>query len=142
MTTKRRSYSELVTLPTFEERFRYLKLEGKVGEETFGFNRMFNQRFYTSKVWRRFRRQIILRDNACDLGIPGRPINPKSIYIHHIRPLTIDQVRYGDDALLDPDNVICCSYKTHKAIHYGSYESLMPDTFVERRPNDTCPWKD
>lgn len=134
-----RTYSELIRIPTFEDRFRYLKLRGKVGEDTFGFDRYFNQKFYRSSEWKRIRARVIVRDGACDLGIPDREILGKVI-IHHMNPFGIEDLT-GDNAkdLLDPEFLICVSHETHNAIHYGD-ESLLPEIFVERRPNDTCPW--
>ena len=134
-----RTYSELIRIPTFEDRFRYLKLRGKVGEDTFGFDRYFNQKFYRSSEWKRIRDHVIVRDGACDLGIPDREIFGKVI-IHHMNPFRIEDLT-GDNAkdLLDPEFLICVSHETHNAIHYGD-ESLLPEIFVERRPNDTCPW--
>lgn len=136
---KIKTYSELITLPTFEERFRYLQLDGTVGKSTFGFDRYLNQKFYTSKEWKKIRNEIILRDNGLDLGIEDHPIVGK-IYIHHMNPIMakdiVDQTRY----LLDPEFLICVSHITHNAIHYGD-ENLLPRPLIERRPNDTCPWK-
>ena len=134
-----RSYSELINLPTFKERYRYLKLGGKVGEDTFGHARFLNQIFYQSPEWRRFRRDIIIRDNGCDLGIEGRTINDR-IYIHHLNPMTLDDIQNRNPMLLDPENAIAVSFGTHQAIHYGD-ESLLSIDIPERRPNDTCPWR-
>jgi len=116
-----------------------LKLRGKVGEDTFGFDRYFNQKFYRSYEWKQIRDRVIIRDNACDLGIPGREIFGKVI-IHHMNPFRIDDLA-GDAAedLLNPEYLICVSHETHNAIHYGD-ESILPEVYVERRPNDTCPW--
>ena len=138
---KSKRYSELVKLETFEERFKYLKLNGKVGEDTFGSSRYLNQSFYSSSEWRRFRREIIIRDNGCDLGIEGREI-PKGakLFIHHINPISVDDLCENTDLLMDPDNVICCSYNTHQAIHFGD-ESILSLDIVERKPNDTIPWR-
>lgn len=137
MTSK--SYRELSRLHTFEERFRYLRLRGDVGRDTFGFDRVFNQKFYNSSEWKRVRRKVILRDNGCDLGIPGHDISGV-ILIHHLNPITMKDIEDGSDALLDPDNLICTSHLTHNAIHYGD-ENLLPKNPIERKPNDTCPWK-
>lgn len=126
-------------LQTFEERFRYLKLVARVGEETFGFDRYLNQQFYHSQEWKSIRNEIIIRDNACDLGITGREIN-KGIIIHHMNPITKDDLIHQSDFLLNPDYLICVSKKTHSAIHYGD-ESLLFDGLVERSKNDTCPWR-
>lgn len=137
-----RRYSNLILLPTFEERFRYLKLGDLVGDETFGHNRYLNQNFYRSKIWRDFRRHIIMRDNGCDLGIRDRLIyDDDVIHIHHINPLSIEQILDDTYALLDEENVITTRSETHRAIHYGNEEYLMANNFVERYPFDTCPWK-
>ena len=116
-----------------------MQLHGNVGRDTFGFDRVFNQRFYNSPEWKRIRHQVIVRDNGCDLGVPGREIHGR-IMIHHINPLTLDDIEKGNDALLDLDNLICVSHETHNAIHYGSEKLLTPE-LIERRKNDTCPWK-
>lgn len=133
-----RSYSELRQIETFEERFRYLALRGRVGESTFGFNRWVNQGFYTSREWRQTRDSIIVRDNGCDLGIDGYEIH-RGLYIHHLNPITLQQVESGDDCLLDPDNLITVTHRTHNAIHYGD-ERLLPRQLAERRPGDTKLW--
>ena len=139
MTTMNRSYSETMTFETFEERFKYLKLEGRVGKETFGHDRYLNQILYKDKEWRRTRRDIIIRDDGCDLGIPGRQIHG-NVYVHHIDPITIEDVLNRAPKVFDPENLICTSLLTHNAIHYSD-ESILPLDPVERRPNDTCPWK-
>ena len=133
-------YSELITLPTFEERFEYLKLPGVVGQATFGGNRWLNQRFYTSKEWKTFRRDIIVRDNGCDLGIDdGLHDIHGRILIHHLNPIRIEDLKERSfDILLDPENVICVSHKTHEAIHYSDANLL--ETYHERTPNDTKLW--
>lgn len=133
-----RTYSELITIPTFIERYRYLKIGGKVGEETFGFDRYLNQTLYRSPEWKRFRRDIILRDCGCDLACDDREIFGK-ILIHHIVPITLEDIHRRDPKIFDPDNVISTSLNTHNAIHYGD-ESLLFE-MVERRPNDTCLWR-
>lgn len=135
-----RTYTELIRIPTFEERFEYLRLSSLVGEKTFGFERYLNQVFYRSPEWKRARREVIRRDNGCDLGIEGRDIYGK-IEIHHINPITIDDVENSSDVLLDLDNLICTSPITHKAIHYGDASLLPKNEPTVRRPNDTCPWK-
>lgn len=134
-----KTYSELIRLSTFEDRFRYLSLHGKVGLDTFGFDRYFNQKFYRSAEWRRVRNQVIVRDGACDLGVEGREI-PGKVIIHHMNPFTIDDLT-GENALdlLNPEYLICVSHETHNAIHYGD-ENFLPEIFVERKPGDTCPW--
>ncbi len=135
-----RSYSELKRLPTFKERYEYLRIGGLVGESIFGFERFLNQALYTSQRWRLLRNQIIVRDNGCDLGVEGYDIYDK-IIIHHMNPLTREQLREPDDSMFDPEYLICVSDNTHKAIHYGD-ASLLRQEYVPRRPNDTCPWKD
>ena len=134
-----KTYSELMALPTFEERYRYLRLRGCVGRETFGHDRYLNQILYTSPEWRSFRRDIILRDNGLDLGCNGFDIFGRVI-VHHINPITVEDVLNRSPQVFDPDNVICCSNNTHQAIHYGD-ESLLPLLPPERHPNDTCPWR-
>lgn len=134
-----RTYSELITLPTFEERYRYLRLGGRVGEETFGFDRYLNQVFYTSNEWRSIRDHVIIRDNGCDLAISDREIAGR-ILVHHMNPITVEDVLNRSDYLLDPEYLICTIKNTHDAIHYGD-EGLLYSEPIERRPNDTCPWK-
>ena len=134
-----RTYSELITLSTFEERYKYLQLSGFVGEETFGFDRYLNQNFYRSQEWKRIRDQVIIRDNGCDLGIEGREIFGK-IIIHHMNPISIKDIQNVSDYLLNPDYLICTTHITHNAIHYGDENLLMRDP-IERSVNDTCPWK-
>ena len=134
-----RTYSELVRLPTFEERFRYLKLDGLVGKDTFGFDRYLNQEFYRSKEWKEVRDFVIVRDNGCDLGMDGYEIVGR-IYIHHMNPITVNDIVHSSDFLLNPDYLICMSHNTHNAVHYGD-EDLLVTAPVERRKNDTCPWK-
>ena len=136
---KIRTYSELIQLPTFEERFEYLKLSGQVGSDTFGYDRIFNQMFYRSKTWKDTRRQIILRDMGNDLGLSGYPISGK-VLIHHMNPISIDDIQNKTDYLLNPNYLICVSHETHNAIHYGS-ETPVQSLPVERSPNDTCLWK-
>ena len=134
-----RIYSELITLPTFEERFRYLQLGGKVGEDTFGHDRYLNQMFYTSDEWRRIRRDVIVRDNGCDLGIQDREIHGL-IIIHHMNPITIEDIINRSEFLLNPEYLISTVKNTHDAIHFSDERILIADP-IERRPNDTCPWK-
>lgn len=134
-----RSYRELIRIPTFEERFEYLKLPGSVGEATFGFDRYLNQRFYQSTEWRQLRNKVIARDNACDMACPDHDIYGL-ILIHHINPITIEDIENSSEALFDMNNVVCVSSITHNAIHFGD-ASLLPKPLVERRPNDTIPWK-
>ena len=134
-----RTYSELITLPTFIDRYRYLKLGGKVGEDTFGFDRYLNQVFYQSKEWRSIRDYVITRDNGCDLGISGHEIYGR-ILIHHMNPITSDDILKRSDFLLNPEYLICTIKNTHDAIHYSD-ESLLITDPIERSKNDTCPWK-
>ena len=134
-----RSYSELVKLPRFIDRYRYLKLNGTIGDKTFGYDRYLNQILYQSSEWRRFRRNIVIRDNGCDLATPGHEIQGK-ILIHHINPITLRDIEQRDPKVFDPENVISTSLLTHNAIHYGD-ESILITEPIERRPNDTCPWK-
>lgn len=134
-----RTYSELITLPTFEERFRYLQLGGKIGEDTFGHDRYLNQMFYTSDEWRRIRRDVIVRDNGCDLGIQDREIHGL-IIIHHMNPITIEDIINRSEFLLNPEYLISTVKNTHDAIHFSDERILITDP-IERRPNDTCPWK-
>lgn len=134
-----RTYSELKNFKTFIDRYRYLKLHGIVGEGTFGTDRYINQMLYRSYKWRKVRNQIIMRDNGCDLGVEGYDIYDK-IIIHHMNPLTLEDIEEEKDYIFDPEFLISTSFRTHNAIHYGD-ESLLPTELVERRPNDTCPWK-
>ena len=139
MNTSIRTYSELITLPTFIKRFNYLKLGGVIGEETFGFDRYLNQTLYRSAEWKRFRRDMILRDNGMDLACDGYEIYGK-ILLHHINPITIKDVLRRDPKIFDPENVICTTLNTHNAIHYGDESLLMTEPII-RTKNDTCPWK-
>lgn len=136
---KIRTYSELITFKTFEERYEYLRLGGKIGEDTFGFDRYLNQRFYTSKEWQRIRDQVILRDNGCDLGIPDREIYSR-IIVHHMNPIRKEDILDRSKFLLDPEFMICTFKNTHDAIHYGD-RSILFEEPIERTPNDTCPWR-
>lgn len=133
-----RTYSELRALPTFEERFEYLALRGQVGRTTFGFDRYMNQKFYTSTEWRRVRQRVIARDNGCDLGVEGYEIFDR-IYIHHLNPMTVDNIKSGDPSILDERFLISTTHLTHNAIHYGD-ASLLPQKPIERRPGDTKLW--
>ena len=134
-----RTYSELVTMHSFEDRFRYLKLSGSVGYDTFGFDRYLNQSFYKSREWRKIKDEVIVRDNGCDLGVEGFDIYGR-IYIHHMNPITVDDIIQQTELLLNPEYLICTSFNTHQAIHYGDETNLtmLPK---ERSKNDTCPWK-
>lgn len=134
-----RTYSKLVLLPTFEERFEYLKLNGAVGIDTFGFDRYLNQTFYKSAEWKRIRNKVIIRDNGCDLGIDGYEIYGR-ILIHHMNPITQDDIINRTDLLLNPEYLISVSLETHNGIHYGDTNQLLKGLIV-RKPNDTCPWK-
>lgn len=134
-----RTYSELIKLPTFEERFRYLSLEGVVGASTFGFDRYLNQVFYRSQRWKKIRDHVILRDNGCDLAMEGYEIYDR-ILVHHMNPITIQDIERESEYLIDPEFLISTVHNTHNAIHYGD-ENLLPILPIERRPNDTCPWK-
>lgn len=136
---KIRTYGELIKLPTFKERFRYLKLNGKVAEETFGFDRYLNQQFYKSNEWLELRDYIIIRDCGCDLGIDDREIY-KRIIIHHMNPITKYDIINRTDMLLNPEYLICTTKRTHDAIHYGD-ENILYDLPIERTKNDTCPWR-
>ena len=134
-----RTYSELITIPTFEERFEYLKLNGSVGLETFGHDRYLNQILYNSPEWRRFRPEIIVRDNGCDLACEGYEIFVKFL-IHHINPITAQDILNRNPKVFDPENVITTVHNTHNAIHYGD-ENLLITAPIERSRNDTCPWR-
>lgn len=135
-----KTYHELIQIPSFDERVRYLMLHGSIGSETFGFDRYINQMFYRSTEWKQLREQIFIRDNGCDLGIYGYDlIDRRSVIIHHITPITLQDFETGSDRLLDPDNLITTSPWTHRLIHYGYGNEVKP--VLERRPNDTCPWK-
>lgn len=136
----KRSYSELIQLPSYIERYRYLKLGGKAGEITFGNERFLNQLLYRSPEWRSFRRAIIIRDEGCDMGVPGYEIAGQ-ILVHHINPITVEDIYERSDSVFDEENVICVSKTTHNAIHYGSEDLLVIDEVIERRPNDTLLWR-
>lgn len=129
----------MMLLPSFEERFEYLKLGGAVGAATFGFDRYQNQAFYNSSEWKRIRDKVIIRDNGRDLGVADREIG-RRILIHHMNPITVEDIQLATEYLLNPEFLICVSHETHNAIHYGDAELLSKD-FVPRAPNDTCPWK-
>ncbi len=139
MKTIIRTYSELITLPTFMERYKYLRIGGTVGADTFGFDRYLNQAFYKSEEWKSIRRHVIIRDCGCDLGIEGREIHER-ILIHHINPISEEDILDRSDLLLNPEYLISTSHRTHNAIHYGD-DSILIDMPLERRKNDTCPWK-
>lgn len=134
-----RTYSQLIKFKTFEERFQYLKLDGAVGQATFGFDRYLNQQLYRSYEWKKVRDEVIVRDNGCDLAMEGFDIYGR-VYVHHMNPILINDIRERSEFLLNPEYLICVSFDTHNAIHYGD-ESLLPREPVERTPNDTTPWK-
>ena len=135
-----KTYSELSKLETFEERFNYLKLDGKVGTETFGFDRYANQAFYKSREWKKARREVIIRDKGCDLGIEGYDINePGRIRIHHLNAISMEQILNRDPIIFDPENLICTTQRTHNAIHYGD-EGQIAKGPVERKAGDTKLW--
>lgn len=135
-----KTYSELITFPTFEERFEYLQLsDGCVGEDTFGYDRYLNQGFYRSREWKRLRDELIIRDNGCDLGVEGYEIRGR-IIIHHLNPITKNDILRQTDYLTNPEYLICTAHNTHNAIHYGD-ENLLIKGPVERTKHDTCPWR-
>lgn len=134
-----RRYSELISYKTFKERYNYLKLNGQVGLDTFGLDRYLNQTLYRSYKWRKVRDQVIIRDDGCDLAMDGYDIFGK-IIVHHMNPLTLEQIEEDDNDIYNPEFLICVSHITHNAIHYGD-ENLLPRLPVERSANDTCPWK-
>jgi hypothetical protein len=138
MTFMNRSYSGLSQLSTFEERFEYLRLHGEVGSSTFGFDRYINQKFYMSYEWKKARRDVIVRDKGCDLGVLGYEING-ALYIHHMNPMTADDIIHGESWIFNPEYLISASQTTHNAIHFGD-ESLLPKVVVARSPNDTKLW--
>lgn len=129
----------MITLKTYEERFDYLKISGQVGRETFGYDRYLNQILYNTKQWKKFRREIIIRDNACDLACEGYEINYR-ILVHHINPITVEDIINRNPMIFDPENAITTTHRTHNAIHYGDKNLLMLQP-MERTPNDTCPWR-
>lgn len=132
-----KTYSELIKLKTFRERLDYLYIGDRIGHETFGVNRYFNQKFYMSPEWRKFRRDIVIRDYGRDLGIEGCELGNKNILVHHIIPITLEDIVNHRPCVLDPENVICVSHSTHEYIHFGTKQA----EYVERTPNDMCPWK-
>ena len=134
-----KTYSELILLTTFKERFEYLKLSGVVGRDTFGFDRYLNQQFYRTSEWKKVRDAVIIRDNGCDLGVEGYEIHDR-IIIHHLNPITVNDVIKHSDWIVDPNQLICTSFRTHNAIHYGDI-SLIDKQPTIRKPNDTCPWR-
>lgn len=135
-----KTYAELEKLATYKERFAYLRLDGMVGKDTFGFDRIFNQKFYTSKEWKAVRDFVLLRDNGCDLGIEGREILGQRFIIHHMNPISLEDIEKKSDFLLNPEYLITTIHSTHNAIHYGD-ENLLTVEPIARTMNDTCPWK-
>ena len=136
-----RTYTELSQLASFEDRFKYLQLNGSVGKDTFGFDRIFNQRFYRSYEWKRVRDYVIVRDNGCDLGVEDRIITrDQKIFIHHMNPIALEDIEKCTEILLDPEYLITTIFSTHNAIHYGD-ESLLVKEPIVRSKNDTCPWR-
>ena len=134
-----RTYTDLIKFETFEDRYEYLRLDGKVGADTFGFDRYLNQVFYRSQRWKKVRDAVIIRDNGCDLGVEGYEINGR-IIIHHMNPITLEDIQRESDLLLDPEYLICTIHRTHNAIHYGDSKLLIKAP-IERKQNDTCPWR-
>lgn len=134
-----KTYSELISLRTFEDRFNYLKLNGQVGRETFGFDRIYNQIFYRSKEWKDIRNYVITRDLGCDLGIQDREIQGR-IMVHHMNPISLEDIQHSSDYLLNPEFLITVSPKTHDAIHYSDESILLPSMVIERKPGDTKLW--
>ena len=134
-----RTYSELITIPTFEERFEYLQLKGSVGKDTFGYDRYLNQVLYRSPEWKRLRNRIIIRDDGCDLACDGYDVYGK-VLIHHLNPITVEDVLARSRKVFDPDNLVCVSHNTHNAIHYGDVDLLVTGPII-RTKNDTCPWR-
>lgn len=134
-----RTYSELITIPTFRERYKYLRIGGAVGRETFGYDRYLNQVLYKSYKWRKVRDAVIIRDNGCDLGVDGYEIHGK-ILVHHMNPITLADIEANEEFLFDPELLICVTHNTHNAIHYGD-DSLLITSPIQRSKNDTCPWR-
>ena len=134
-----KTYSELITIPTFEERFEYLQLKGSVGKDTFGYDRHLNQVLYRSPEWKRLRNQIIIRDCGCDLACEGYDIHSK-VLIHHLNPITVEDVIARSRKVFDPNNLVCVSHNTHNAIHYGDVDLLVTGPII-RTKSDTCPWR-
>lgn len=143
MTTKStmiKTYAELSRLVTFKDRFEYLRLNGQVGKDTFGFDRVFNQRFYRSREWKNLRNYVIDRDRGCDLGVEGFEIFGQNILIHHMNPISLEDIENSSEFLLNPEYLISVTHATHNAIHYGDI-NLIPTGPIERSPYDTCPWR-
>lgn len=136
-----RQYSELIQMPTFEDRFNYLKLHGSVGSDTFGFDRYLNQQFYRSAEWKHIRDIVIVRDMGCDLADPDHPLGAGDIIVHHMNPVSLEDLEQNPGILLDPEFLICVSRETHNAIHFGDDSILEKHKFADRMPNDTIPWR-
>lgn len=140
----RKSYTELIQIPDYEGRLNYLRLHGAVGKETFGYDRYLNQMLYETPEWRKVRRKVILRDKSCDMGLDDYEIHPhgkrKMLFVHHINPITREDILERSDSIFDLDNLVTVSFDTHQIIHYG-YESDRRPVFTERTPNDMCPWR-
>ena len=136
----KKTYNELITFDKFEDRFEYLKIKGNVGEATFGSQRYLNQMLYRNPQWKSIRNKVIIRDNGCDLAHPDYEINGQAAYIHHINPITIDDIVNENPKIFDMNNLITTTFQTHQAIHYGSRDILLLNP-IERKPNDTCPWR-
>lgn len=135
-----KTYNELITFDRFEDRFEYLKIKGNVGEATFGSQRYLNQMLYRNPQWKSIRNKVIIRDNGCDLAHPDYEINGQAAYVHHIEPITIDDIINENPKIFDMNNLVTTTFQTHQAIHYGSKDILMLNP-IERKPNDTCPWR-
>lgn len=135
-----RSYHDLILIPDFHERFKYLALNGNVGDATFGYSRYLNQMLYKMPDWKSVRRQVIIRDKGCDLAHPDYEINGQPAYVHHIEPISADDILEHNSKVFDLDNLITTVFQTHQAIHFGD-ESQLPALPIERKPNDTCPWR-
>jgi hypothetical protein len=140
MTKKIRTYSELMTIPSFEERYRYLKLDGEVGKDTFGFDRQLNQKLYSSPEWKRVRNHVIVRDCGRDLGVEGKELG-NVVYIHHMNPISVDDIKNSTEYLLNPEYLITTCMDTHNAIHYGDEKLLDKTKVIKRTENDTSPWR-
>ena len=140
MKTSIKTYTELSRLVTFKDRLEYLQLSGRVGKDTFGFDRVFNQRFYRSREWKDIRNYVIDRDRGCDLGIEGHEIFGQNVLIHHMNPISLEDIETHSEFLLNPEYLISVTHTTHNAIHYGDAKLVVVDP-IERFPNDTCPWR-
>lgn len=139
MTQMIKSYSELIKIPTFKERYEYLKCQNSVGQDKFGMLRFFNQELYRSNVWKQLRNKIIVRDNGCDMALDDHICD--KIVIHHINPITVEDFECNNSIVYDPENLVCVDFNTHQAIHYGNFDSIRPSEPTIRKPYDTCPWR-